>query len=195
MGRPNTILVGSVLLATSILGVDGYVFFRAYRRSADPPPDAPDPRPEVAQEQPAAAALPSAPAPPAPPVPVEPVALDPTAPPPAPLDGTGDVASDPTLLRRQDLLLQRRGQVLQAADERVFDMLKLPDAARAAIRAADDTYVRSLQSNGDPHAEQTRRAAISSILDPETMRAFSFAERNAERRARNQYRPEVVRGR
>jgi|HubBroStandDraft_2_1064218.scaffolds.fasta_scaffold28166_2 type IV secretory pathway VirB10-like protein len=195
MGRPNTILVGSVLLAASILGVDGYVFFRACRRSAGPPPDAPAPRPEVAQEQPAAAALPRAPDPPPPPVPVEPVAPDPTPPPPAPPDGTGDVASDPTLQRRQDLLLQRRGQVIQAADERVFDILKLPDAARALIRAADDTYVRSLQSNGDPHAEQTRRAAISNILDSETMRAFSFAERNAERRARNQYRPEVVRGR
>ena len=66
-------------------------------------------------------------------------------------------------------------------------------AARAAIRAADSVYVRSL--NIDPNAEQTRRAAISNILDPQTMRTFNFAERNAERRARNQYRPEAVRGR
>jgi hypothetical protein len=189
MGRANTILVGSVLLATSILGVEGYVFFRAYRRSAGPTPDAPDPRPEVAQEQPAAAALPRAPDPPPPAVPVGPVALDPATPPPAPPDGTSDLL----LQRRQDLLLQRRGQVIQAADEQVFDTLKLPDAARAAIRAADSAYVRSL--NIDPNAEQTRRAAISNILDPQTMRTFNFAERNAERRARNQYRPEAVRGR
>jgi hypothetical protein len=193
MGRANTILVGSVLLATSILGVEGYVFFRAYRRSAGPTPEAPDPRSEVAQEQPAAAALPRAPDPPPPAVPGEPAALDPATPPPAPTDGTSDVANDPMLQRRQDLLLQRRGQVIQGADEQVFDTLKLPDAARAAIRAADSVYVRSL--NIDPNAEHTRRAAISYILDPETMRAFSFAERNAERRARNQYRPEAVRGR
>jgi len=191
MARANTILVGSVLLATSILSVDGYVFFRAYRRSAGPTPDAPDPRPEVAQEQPAAAELPHAPDPPPPAVPVEPVALDPTAPP----DATSDIAGDPTLQRRQDLLLQRRGQIIQAADEQVFESLKLPDAARAIIRAADSVYVRSLQANVDPNAEQTRRAAISSILDPPTMRAFNFAERNAERRARQHYRPEAVRGR
>jgi hypothetical protein len=194
MGRANTILVGSVLLGTSILGFDGYVFFRAHRHSAGQAPDAPAPRPAVVKEQPAAVALPRAPdSPPA--APAAPVLLDPTAPPPALPDGTSDAANDPTLHRRQQLLMQRRGQVIQAADEQAFDALNLPDAARAAIRAADSAYVRSIQPNGDANADQTRRAAIADILDPETMRAFNFAERKAERRARNQYRPEVVRGR
>jgi hypothetical protein len=147
MGRAKTILVASVVLATSILSFDGYVFFRAHRRSTGGTADAPDPSPEQAREQPAVVALPRAPDPPPPADPVEPVALDPTAPLPAPPDGTSDVASDPTLQRRQDLLLQRRGQVIQAADEQVFDALKLPDGAHAVIRAADSAYVRSLQSN------------------------------------------------
>jgi hypothetical protein len=194
MRRANTIIVGSVLLATAILGVDGYLFFRAHRRFTGQTQVASDPLPAVDREEPAAFVLPRVPDPP-PTISVVPVAHEPTTPPPTPSDGTNDVANDPTVRRRQQLLIQRRGDVIQAADEQVFEALNLPDAARAAIRAADDAYVRSIHPTVDLNADLTRRSTISSVLDPETMRAFNFAERKAERLARNQYRPEVVRGR
>jgi hypothetical protein len=114
---------------------------------------------------------------------------------------------EPVVVRRQRGLYQRRGQVVHEADEQVFDALNLPDAQRAAIRAIDDQYRRTLASIAetspapsfqdisiDSNAEQTRRAAIAGVLGPDASRAFTFAERKAERRVRNQLRPDVVRG-
>ena len=99
-------------------------------------------------------------------------------------------------------MLQRRGEVLQAADEQVFGTLHLPDEQRAAIRAIDGAYARTVQAIAqlppgadlrsaglDPNADQARRAAIADVLGPETMHAFTFQERKAERHVRNQYRP------
>ena len=105
-------------------------------------------------------------------------------------------------------MLQRRGEVLQAADEQVFGLLHLPDEKRDAIRAIDSAYARTVKAIGqlppgadlqnaglDPNAEQARHAAIREILGPKETQAFNFAERKAERRVRNQYRTEQVRGR
>jgi hypothetical protein len=97
--------------------------------------------------------------------------------------------------------------VIHDADEQVFDTLNLPDAQRAAIRAIDEQYARTLatiaNATGDStlptftvdrNAEQTRRAAIAGVLGPDTTHTFNFVERKAERHVRNHYRPDVVRG-
>ena len=128
---------------------------------------------------------------------------------PAPASETViDVQNDPTVERRRQLILKRRGEVLQAADEQVFTVMQLTHEQRAAIRAIDSAYARTVQAIGqlppgadlrdagfDPNAEQARRAAIGEVLGPKAAQAFNFAERKAERRVRNQLRPEQVRGR
>ena len=78
-----------------------------------------------------------------------------------------EATQDPTLQQRQRLLLEHRRQTIQAADEQVFDLLSLPDAQRAAIRAIDDQFGRALVTGSDPNAEQTRRAAIANLLGPD----------------------------
>ena len=95
-------------------------------------------------------------------------------------------------------MLQRRGECVQAADEQVFDLLNLPDEQRAAIRAIDGVYARTVQAIAqlppgadlrsaglDPNADQARRAAIADVLGPDATHAFTFAERKAERRVRS----------
>ncbi len=212
MARSNVIIVGTVALAPLILGVESYALYRAHHHRATPA-DAlgsfemtTSPALDVPAAQtpavPAPAARPLAPAPPPPPP--APAAEDP----PPETETVSDVQSDPANERRRQLMLQRRGEVLQAADEQVFGLLNVPDAQRAAIRAIDGAYARTLQAIAalpqgadlqsaglDPNADQTRRAAIANVLGPDATHAFNFEERKAERHARNQYRPEQVRGR
>jgi hypothetical protein len=207
MGRSNVIIVGSVVLAPLLLGTESYLLFKAHHRrvrpsqitgsmeeSAAPVFSAP-----VAQAAVLAVSyggpLPAAP----PPV----AAADPPV-----TETVTDVQTDPTVERRRQLIMKRRGQVLQAADEQVFGLLQLTNEQRAAIRAIDGAYARTVQAIGqlpagadprnagfDPNAEQARRAAIAEVLGPDAMHAFTLAERKAERRVRNQLRPEQVRGR
>ena len=212
MRRSNVIIVGSVVLAPLILGVESYALYRAHHRrvrtaeltgltemSAGPVLEAPVVRPDAV---PLRVERPS-PSPP-PPTPAAPVADDL----PTETETVSDVQADPTVERRWKLMLQRRGEVVQAADEQVFDLLHLPDEQRAAIRAIDGAYARTvqaiaqlppgadLQSAGlDPNADQARRAAIGQVLGPDATHAFTFQERKAERHVRNQLRPEQVRGR
>jgi hypothetical protein len=210
MGRSNVIIVGSVVLAPLILGIESYWLFQAHHRRVRTAPitgsieasAAPGPSLPVAQA--AVLPVPSAgPLPAAPP----PAAAAAAAPPPR-TETVSDVQPDPTVERRRQLMLKRRGQVVQAADEQVFDLLRLTNEQRAAIRAIDSAYARTLQAIGtlppgadpgdagfDPNAEQARRAAIAEVLGPEATHAFTLAERKAERRVRNQLRPEQVRGR
>ena len=211
MGRSNIIIVGAVVLAPLILGIESYALYRAHHRrvrttvstgstelTAPPGMDAPvgqTPALPPSAERP----LP----PPQLPAPEAPAAGDP---PPEP-ETVSDVQTDPTVGRRWRAMMQRRGEVVQAADEQVFDLLQLPDEQRAAIRAIDGAYAHTvqqiaqlppgtdLQSAGlDPNADQARRAAIAAVLGPEATHNFTFAERKAERRVRGQYRPEQVRG-
>lgn len=196
----QTALVGSILLAASIAGFKGYVSWRTHPRPMDEQPTGIDPQPAEAPEEPAAQALPPPPDPPS--------ALPATAngagsPPPVTAsaslgDETGDTP-DPTARRRQQLLTRRRGQIIQAADEQVFDALKVPGTARDAIRAADRDYARAIEAGtgGNPalDADLTRRTAIANVLDPEAMHAFNLAERQAERWERTRLRPDLVRGR
>ena len=212
MGRSNVIIVGSVVLAPLILGVESYALYRAHHRRVRtaeitgpteltaaavlPARVAPPPAVPVSAERPSP--------PPPPPPPAPPAAEDP----PADTETVSDVQTDPTVEHRRQLMLQRRGEVLQAADEQVFGTLHLPDEQRAAIRAIDGAYARTVQAIAqlppgadlrsaglDPNADQARRAAIADVLGPETTHAFTFQERKAERHVRNQYRPEQVRGR
>jgi hypothetical protein len=211
MGRSNVIIVGSVVLAPLILGVESYALYRAHHRrartteitglaemSAAPVLGAP-----VAQTP--AVPLPAQrPSPPPPPPPAAPAAEDL----PPETETVSDVQTDPTVERRRQLMLQRRGEILKSADEQVFGLLHLPDEQRAAIRAIDGAYARTVQAMAqlppgadlrsaglDPNADQARRAAIADVLGPEATHAFNFAERKAERRARGQFRAEQVRGR
>ena len=211
MGRSNVIIVGSVVLAPLILGVESYALFRAHHRrvrtaeitgltemNAAPALGVPVARTSairVPTERPS-------PAPP--PAPTAAATEDP----PPEAETVSDVQTDPTVERRRQLMLQRRGEVLEAADEQVFGTLHLPDGQRAAIRAIDGAYARTVQAIAqlppgadlrsaglDPNADQARRAAIAEVLGPEATHAFNFAERKAERRVRGQYRAEQVRGR
>jgi hypothetical protein len=205
MARPNAILIGAILLAPAIVVAEGYAFYRAHhrppRRSA-----ASVAAVEPVAEAPAAPPPAAEPPPPAPPPPPRQAETLTAAAPPPPSDGTGDVV-DPVVVRRQRGLYERRRQVVHDADEQVFDALNLPEAQRAAIRAIDDQYGRTLTAIAeapdapsfpnvsiDSNAEQTRRAAIAGVLGPDASRAFNLAERKAERRVRNHLRPDVVRG-
>ncbi len=121
MGRSNFIILGAVVLAPLILGIESYALYRAHHRrarttvstgstelTAPPGLDAP-----VEQTPPAS---PSAerPLPPPPlPAPAAPAVGDP----PPETETVSDVQADPTVERRRQATLQRRGEVVQAADE------------------------------------------------------------------------------
>jgi hypothetical protein len=212
MGRSNVIIVGSVVLAPLVLGFESYALYRAHHGRVRPAKIA------ASTDLTASAAPgPAAPVAAAPPVPVP--GDRPLAPPPAPAapatedpppenETVSEVQPDPTVERRRQLMLQRRAEVLRAADEQAFGVLNLPDAQRTAIRAIDSAYSRQLQAIGqlpqgaglpsaglNPNADQTRRAAIADVLGADAAHAFAFAERKAERRVHSQYRAEQIRGR
>jgi hypothetical protein len=201
MLRSNVIIVGSVVLAPLILGVESYALYRAHHRRVRAAeitgPSEVTTAPVVEAPVVATPAVPASaerPLPP-PPAPSVPAAED-----PAPETETvSDVQNDPTVERRRQLMLQRRGEVLQAADEQVFGLLNLPDEQRAAIRAIDGAYARTVQAIAqlppgadlrgaglDPNADQARRTAIADVLGPEAVHSFTFAERKAERRVRGE---------
>ena len=210
MGRSNVIIVGSVVLAPLILGIESYLLFKAHHRrvrtaeitesievtaAGAEPAGHPEPDRARACRAPLACRL----------LRRRPPRPQRSAP---DTETVSDVQADPTIERRRQLMLRRRGEVLQAADEQVFGLLHLTNEQRAAIRAIDSAYARTVQAIGqlppgadlrnaglDPNAEQARHAAIGEVLGPKATQAFNFAERKAERRVRNQYRPEQVRGR
>ena len=190
MGRTNAIVVGAVVLGPLILGLEGYAAYRSHHHQrvtevADPPEaDSPQADSPQAEGQPASGP------------PAEVPAGDPpaqAAPPPPDLGSVEAVAPTQAPALRQRFL-EHRGKVIQAADELAFDVLKLPDAQRAAIRAIDDQFGRALATDADPNANQTRHAAIANVLGPDEARAFNFATHKAERRASGQLRTQVVRG-
>jgi hypothetical protein len=210
MRRSNVIIVGSLVLAPLILGIESYALYRTHHRRvrtaeiAGPTELSAE---QVVLEAPVVRtpAIPlSAERPMPPPTSPAPAAEDP----PPETETVSEVQADPTVERRRQQMLQRRGEVVQTADEQVFDLLHLPDEQRTAIRAIDGAYARTvqaiaqlppgadLQSAGlDPNADQARRAALANVLGPEVTHSFTYEERKAERRVRNQYRAEQVRGR
>jgi hypothetical protein len=201
MARANAILVGAIVLAPTIVGAEGYAIYHRLHRPPKQSAEVAPPAEHISQDLPA-------PSPPAveTPAPPPPPRQPEVAAPPPPDDGTtGEI--DPTTARRQRALYERRAQVIQDADEQAFDTLNLSDAQRAAIRAIDEQYARTLTTIAnatddstlptftvDSNAEQTRRTAIAGVLGPDTVHTFNFVERKAERRVRNHYRPDVVRG-
>jgi hypothetical protein len=208
MGRSNVIIMGTVVLAPLIVGAESYALYRAHHRRARAAeitgPSELIAAPAVEAPVVPTPSVPASAQPPWPPPPAVPAAQ---APPPE-TETVSDVQTDPLAERRRQLMLQRRGEVLQAADEQVFGILHLPDEQRTAIRAIDDAYARTVQAIArlprgadlrsaglDPNADQARRAAIADLLGPEATHAFTFAERKAERRVRGQSRPEQVAGR
>ena len=201
MGRANAIVVGSAVLAPLLLGVEGFALFRPHHRP--PPPAEMADLPAAAVPRPAP--LPVAPPPEAPPPVRRTVA--PAAPPPpeqpAAAEEPAEAPADPTTVARWRELMAHQRQVVRDADEKVFDVLNLPDAQRTAIRAIDEQYARALQSietssglapGVDLNANQTRRAAIIDVLGADGMHAFTFEERKAQRRVRGQLRAQSLRG-
>ena len=205
MARPNAILIGAMILAPAIMAAEGYAIYRTHHRP---------PRRSVENAAPLEAVVEQPPAPPARllatplplPLPARQQEETPAPETPPPPEAANDLVA-PVVVRRQRGLYERRRQVVHEADEQVFDTLNLPDAQRAAIRAVDDQYGRTLAAIAeaapdssfpnpavDDNAEQTRRTAIAGILGPDASRAFNLAERKAERRVRNHLRPDVVRG-
>jgi hypothetical protein len=177
MGRSNVIIVGSVVLAPLVLGVEGYVLFRSHHHRVA----------HVAETTPEDFPMAPLPAVEAPPPPVQPAA--------APTNDVAAAAPEAVPEAPAPSALEHRRRVIRAADEQAFDILNFPDTQRAAIRAINDAYVRAAQV-GDAFVpdgvEQARRAAIAAVLGPNVMRSFSFAERKAERRARSQFRSQSV---
>jgi hypothetical protein len=203
MRRLNPIVVGSLILAPSILGVELYLLFGSHRRPA-PTIAAPEPAELPVAPRPRTVAAQIAP----PPVPRPPPSQDL----PSATDDVIDGGTELALLRRQKALVANRLQMIRQADEETFQTLNLPEATRAAIRAIDDDYTRANEAfqarreadqaagvdsrlpAGDINAEQTRHAAIASLLGPAGASAFAAAERKAERQVRNRLRPQWVRG-
>jgi hypothetical protein len=208
MGRSNVIIVGSVVLAPLVLGIEGYALYRAHHRRVRI-------REVAASTEMIAPPAPAAPLAQAPPLPApaeRPLAPPPAAPAaedPSPESETvSDVQPDLSVQRQRQMMLEHRAEILQAADEQTFSILNVPDAQRTAIRAIDSAYAHQLQAMGqlppgtdlpsaglDPNADQTRRTAIADVLGADAAHAFVFAERKAERRVRGQYRAEQIRGR
>src|SRR5579863_2277334 len=112
-------------------------------------------------------------------------------------------AHDPTTLARQRELVVHEREIVQQADEKVVESLNLTDAQRAAIRAIDEQYVRTMQSiesSGsaateiDLNAKRTRRAAIGDVLATDGLHAFISQELREERRVRRELRAQMLRG-
>jgi hypothetical protein len=172
MGRSNVIIVGVVVLAPLILGIESYALFRAHHRrvvhvAEAPPEELPTPSPSAMV--------------PAPPPPVQPA--------PALTDEVAAAVAEPVPETPPPSSLQDRGEIIRAADELAFDILDLPDDQRAAIRAIDEAYARAALA-ANPLAlwsvEQSRRTAITSLLGPAAAHTFNLAARKAKRRVRSQ---------
>ena len=193
MGRSNVILVGSVVLAPLILATEGYALYRSHHR----------PR---ASASPAETSLAEAPPPqdlPTPPPDREAIAPPPVQPTAAGAELTDDqpAAAPPAAAAppQSSSSIERRRRLTRAADELAFDVLNLPEAQRAAIRAINNAYVdasgRSAQASegvAPEAADQARRQAIIDLLGPDATQAFNFAEHKAQRHVRNPYRSESV---
>jgi Spy/CpxP family protein refolding chaperone len=196
MGRANAIVVGSAVLAPLILGIEGYALLRQHHR-----PTAAEMTDLPAAAAPTPLSLVAAPPPAAPP------AADPMPPPqpetpPETAPGPAEAHAPTTLAQQRELVVHER-EIVQQADEKVFESLSLTDAQRAAIRAIDDQYVRtvqSIESSGsaatgvDLNANHTRRTAIGNVLGTDGLHAFISQELRAERRVRREFRAQMSRG-
>jgi hypothetical protein len=205
MARPNMIVVGVVVAGPLILGLEGYALYRSYHKRPPGSAEVERPAPSELPLAPPVAALSTA-LPIAPSVPETSPAEPAPGGAPEPTEGDGG-EPEGAFRQRQHLLAEHRGEIIRTADEQVFDILNLSDSKRAAIRAIDEVYVHAvrpiedLPPNADPrsrgadlNAEQTRRAAIADVLGADGMRAFTFEDHKAQRRARNQLRTQWVRG-
>jgi hypothetical protein len=171
MGRSNVIIVGVVVLAPLILGIESYALFRAHHRrvvhaAEAPPEELPTPSPSTVVA--------------APPPPVQPA--------PALTDEVAAAVAEPVPEPPPPSSLQDRGEITRAADELAFDILNLPDDQRAAIRAIDEAYARAALANplAFGSVEQSRRSAITSLLGPAAAHTFNLAARKAKRHVRSQ---------
>src|SRR5579863_4040489 len=121
MGRSNVIIVGAVVLSPLILGIESYALYRAHHRRARLASVTGPSEPRGLQaEEPAARTL-TVPLPverPSPPSPLPPPAAAATGDPPPETETVSDVQTDPTVERRWQAMLQRRAEVVQAADEK-----------------------------------------------------------------------------
>ena len=131
------------------------------------------------------------------------------APPPAEDSGTRRVPEEvaAALKRRALFIAAHKKQLLDEADERAFEVAKVPESTRTAIRQINEEFGKRIQAipspgvsgqtaaqenstatpDGYDAARNARRAAISNLLDPDSARAFEVAERAAEGNLRAHY--------
>jgi hypothetical protein len=123
-------------------------------------------------------------------------------------DGGAPTGNDKVAIKNRQLLIAAHNlQLVQQADERAFDTLKLSESVRVAIRTIDEAYGKKTQEalSPDPErltidrqiglgigsneeAERIRRAAIKDVLGLEGAQEFAAAEYAETRRLRIQYR-------
>ena len=141
---------------------------------------------------------------PPPRVPVSPpLALAPAPEPEAPRPGT---ATSVALKQRALLMADHNERIVEEADERAFEAMKLPDETRLAIRRINDRYATATHeflaanpstwspgeqqganiANGE-EADRARRAALKDLLGIDGVAAFEGAEHAAVRRLQRRY--------
>ena len=128
--------------------------------------------------------------------------------PPAPpaTDGGDHAVDDKVAVKNRQLLVAAHNlQLIVQADEQAFEVLKLPDDQRVAIRRISEEFGRRARDDlsasqttvdeqiglgiaRNDQAERDRRAAIKALLGPEGATAFSTAEYAEARRLRIRYR-------
>jgi hypothetical protein len=176
-------------------------------------------RPRHRSVEAALAPLPEEPVPAPAPVPAvverpsPPIAIRPAVPiaaPPPPPESPVETAPDDVataLRRRASLIAAHKKQLLDEADERAFEVARVSESARIAIRGLNEEFGRRIQAIPSPSAggqrmaggntpafdsydavRNARRDAISALLDAETARAFEVAERDVEANLRAHYR-------
>jgi hypothetical protein len=205
MTRISPLLLGVAGIGLALIGAEGYLLFRPHRRPAPavvetPPDDDSERRPAVASPEPPrpVQALPAESAP---------VAPVPAVQPPQPeVEPPVERVQNAALKKRALLMANHNQRVIQEADERAFETMKLPDATRAAIRRINDGYVKTTRDFLDANpptwspgeqvganlaksdeADRARRAALKDVLGADGVSAFETAEYSAARRLRRQY--------
>jgi hypothetical protein len=212
MRRLSPLTIAAALLAVTVIGGGAFLAVRPRHRApvadeplseppAPPPPPAPvteRPRPQLRLRPPAESPF-TAPTLPAPPQITPPVAAV-----EVPAGPDAGVPPFGWMLRRRQLAVAAVGQrAITQADERLFEMLQLPEATRAAVRqlnaeserrtresleAARQAPAGPVVPTGPGSPAETRRAALETLVGPEMAKAFDAAESDATHRLRIQAR-------
>jgi hypothetical protein len=186
--RPNPIIVGLVTLTALVIGLEVRVLLKSRRHAH---PAASDDTPPTELPLPASAT--------AAPVVVDQVPERPPTPPPSPPPVTAAPSPPIAQTKRPLFVAPEPERVIRDADEQAFEMMRLPEATRAAIRKINEEHARTERALRDglpppPEGLPTRRAALDQLLGVEAGHQFDAAERVATKRLRSQYRSQSLHG-